>query len=111
VGEDFLPIDHFKDSTGPCPEVPGESKNESAFDIECHPVPGFLRVTAEAQRIALFHYATRSWEDFLLRMERGGGHTGGAGKHKERFFFDVQKCAPPRGRPSYWGGQSCLLKG
>lgn len=41
----------------------------------CMPMPtaSLPRSKASVERIALFHYTTRSWEDFEMKMERAGG--------------------------------------
>jgi hypothetical protein len=89
VGENFKPIPHLKEAIKECPE---EGHNESAFDVECHNIPGPTRRTKKVQRIALFHYVTRSWEDFEAKMARGGGNRKNNSKTKS-FFDEVQKYA------------------
>lgn len=52
-----------------------------------HKVPG----GATVQKLALFHYITRSKEDFLRKASRGGGNTS---RPKTGAFFDkVVRCA------------------
>jgi hypothetical protein len=97
VGENFDPIEFDKPAPQDCSE-----QGDGVFDPfqrECLPTPGHLRNAAELKRIALFHYATRSWEDFLLKMERGDGVVGKKLGKKEDFFWFVNGCAPVLGCP------------
>lgn len=44
-------------------------------------------------KIALHHYTTRSWEDFQVKMRRGGGTLK---KPKTKaYFLAMQECALP----------------
>ena len=61
-------------------------------NLECRPLPHVQKRPASVDHIALFHYITRSKEDFERKVARGGG----GGKHRNWGHFNrVQKCVPP----------------
>lgn len=60
---------------------------------ECLPVPGSTAEWPSVERVALFHYVTRSEEDFARKMERGGGQN--AEPKPWSYFHDIAKCAVP----------------
>lgn len=62
---------------------------------QCLPVPASKGAEAnpELKRLALFHYATKSREDFELKMKRGGGNSSGNAKGPD-FFELVMECVP-----------------
>ena len=61
-------------------------------DPNCRPVPEiYIEDGGTADDIALFHYLTKSKEDFEVKMVRGGG----GGTHREwRHFEKIDACAP-----------------
>jgi hypothetical protein len=82
VGEDLDPIPF----AGPAPqECSEDSNNEAGFQKDCHPQPGPIRKATELKRVALFHYVTKSWEDYQKKMVRGDGNRQGQGKTQDLF--------------------------
>lgn len=67
VAENFQRVEH----------VWGEKCRESGCvedcKEDCRALPGYTVPLNEVKRVALFHYVTRSWEDFEMKMTRGGG--------------------------------------
>ena len=63
----------------------------SAAALECRPVPGINLLPGSAKDIALFHYITKSRQDFDEKMDRGGG--GGTHRTLDQ-FKKMQSCAP-----------------
>lgn len=58
-------------------------------ELDCRPVPHVQKRPASADSIAVFHYITKSREDFELKSARGGG----GGSHRTWEHFNrVQKC-------------------
>lgn len=58
----------------------------------CRRDAGFLRSTASVAKVALFHYATKSEQDFAVKMQRGSAIEG---KGKPWSFFHLMaKCGP-----------------
>jgi hypothetical protein len=52
---------------------------------------GFMKRSAHIQRVALFHYTTKSREDFAHKVARGAN---GPRVKDWTFFASMQKCAP-----------------
>jgi hypothetical protein len=94
VYEDYRPV---QDAWWPTPEALsrrmttlgcGRSKDRNL----CFPVPGFLRKDVrQVERIALFHYLTRSREDYANKMSRGGNSAWF--KRKAALFDATARCA------------------
>ena len=63
----------------------------------CEPIPRASTRMNQAtwDRIVVFHYTTRSLEDFELKQKRAGGQNK-AGKPIEQFYFWAE-CAPTTG--------------
>ena len=60
------------------------------LNLDCRPLPHVQKRPASVDHIALFHYITRSKEDFERKVARGGG----GGKHRNWGHFNrVQKYA------------------
>lgn len=57
----------------------------------CDNPPGFNARTHPIKKIALFHYITRSREDFAIKRTRGGGTTR---VRTWEEFEEFDKCAP-----------------
>ena len=57
---------------------------------ECRPVPGSEGEVPVATRVALFHYVTRSEEDFRRKQARGGGQNRDA--KPWTYFEAISKC-------------------
>lgn len=57
----------------------------------CHRDAGFQRSSASVTRVALFHYATKSEQDFVVKVQRGSAMKK-TGKPWS-FFHQVQRCA------------------
>lgn len=80
-------------------------------NLDCRPLPHMQKRPASVDHIALFHYITRSREDFERKVERGGG----GGKHRNWGHFNrVQKCAPPADEHSrvpllWWKHRSSIV--
>ena len=68
---------------------------DPASDLDCRPVPDVqIAGGASAHDIAIFHYLTKSKEDFEAKMERGGG----GNTHRKWSHFQIaQRCAPASG--------------
>ena len=56
---------------------------------QCLPVPGSIVDAGkpEPKRLALFHYATKSRQDFDVKMKRGGGNS--RGNARQPWFFEA----------------------
>lgn len=52
----------------------GLPDDEVSGTAHCRPFPGHEFDLKELKRIALFHYVTKSWEDFQAKIERGKDH-------------------------------------
>jgi hypothetical protein len=52
---------------------------------------GFMKRSAHIERVALFHYTTKSREDFAHKVARGAN---GPRVKDWTFFASMQKCAP-----------------
>ena len=63
---------------------------EPKHEVDCRPVPAVQKRPATVDNIAVFHYITKSREDFERKSLRGGG--GGSHRTWEH-FNKVQKCA------------------
>jgi hypothetical protein len=59
--------------------------------LRCHYEAGFEMLPARIERVALFHFVTRSRVDFAAKMARGAG-SGGRPK-AWNFFIGVARCA------------------
>jgi hypothetical protein len=62
------------------------------FDKCCSWMPGALNRSPTVERIALFHYATKSWEDFSSKMKRGSGMSKST--KTLSYFQQLEQCAP-----------------
>ena len=51
-----------------------------------------LNSGGSAERIALYHYVTKSRQDFAAKTKRGSGMSGAT--KREDYFQSVQQCAP-----------------
>jgi hypothetical protein len=61
------------------------------FDECCSTMPGAMNRKPSVHRVALYHYATKSWEDFAAKMKRGSGMSRSA---KTKAYFDnLAECA------------------
>jgi hypothetical protein len=81
VNEQRYALGHY---SPPCQERPGH---------ECHFYPRALMPSslASVERVALFHYCTRSLEDFRIKSARAGGNNP---KGKPLSFFQaMEQCA------------------
>jgi hypothetical protein len=58
---------------------------------ECLPVPGSRYKQPSTDRVALFHYVTRSREDFAYKQQRGGGQNKDAKPWS--YFEHIKECA------------------
>jgi hypothetical protein len=69
VNERFVPMPHFVQEE--C--IKG---HPDSFSEVCRPYPGWAlsKDKASVDRIALFHYTTRSLEDFHIKQARAGGN-------------------------------------
>lgn len=56
----------------------------------CYLRPQAAPGRATAERVALFHYAIKSEEDFALKMERGGGQQGR--KKTKDYALEINGC-------------------
>ena len=88
------PLPHLK-SMACLKEAPEEvgGRRAAAGDPappRCYPDAGFQTSDATVSKIALFHYVTRSRQDFEVKSRRGGGN----GNPKTWSFFDAtERCA------------------
>lgn len=84
VAEDFEPI---------APRLPDQPRCDLPDDevtgaAACRFSPGAENERFnELKRIALFHYVTKSWEDFEVKMVRGDGNSGAKDKKKPAQYY------------------------
>jgi hypothetical protein len=64
--------------------------------VTCRYSPGAENLRLKnLKRIGLFHYITKSWQDFEVKMVRGDGNSADADKKKTApYFLDMQECVP-----------------
>jgi hypothetical protein len=76
---------------GPPPACTDGSIAHPEQDVFCRPVPHADK-TPTADMIAVYHYVTRSRQDFELKHKKGGGD----GMVRSWDYFNkVQRCASP----------------
>lgn len=80
VVENFDKVEHVYGAE--CEQTPGceTADHERPCRTDCNPMPGFKYPAQDVERIALFHYVTRSWEDYERKMDRGSASVNGVRK-------------------------------
>jgi hypothetical protein len=88
VAENYEPIPPEDDS--PRCDMPDDGLTGVT---QCLDRPGAKISLKHLKRIALFHYATKSWQDFETKMVRGDWNSGEQAKKKDPYFyFTVEQC-------------------
>ena len=73
---------------------PGISDENCPEDTrKCFRSPGAISVPATADQIAIYHFATKSLEDFANKMARGSSMSRRTRK-KMSYFAEVARCVP-----------------
>ena len=78
----------------PCADAAALPKPQQPrwFSSCCYSMPAASYSNPTVDRVALFHYATKSWEDFEVKMARGSGMST---QDKDSSYFDaIKRCAP-----------------
>ena len=68
-----------------------KQKQPDWFDRCCYSMAAAASGGATVDRVALFHYATKSWQDFEVKMARGSGM--GDQDKDSSYFDDIKRCA------------------
>jgi hypothetical protein len=90
VAEDFEPVP-VRQVDGIRCDLPDDDVTGAA---KCRYSPGAeYKNLKDPQKIALFHYITKSWQDFEVKMVRGDGNSPLA-QHKKTapYFLGIQEC-------------------
>ena len=65
-------------------------KPTSHFEKCCYSMPAATSQAASVERVALYHFATKSWQDFSVKMQRGSGMSKSA--KTAEYFNDLARC-------------------
>ena len=75
-----------------CVKEQGWSVHSQEYHDCCYEMPGAASKESSVESVALFHFATKSWEDFDAKMKRGSGMSK---SKKTRDYFDrIAECVP-----------------
>jgi hypothetical protein len=91
VTENFQPIAPYEADGVRC-DLPDDEVTGAA---QCRYSPGAEYIGEQPKQIALFHYVTKSWEDFEVKMVRGDGNSDDPSKAKSApYFLSIQSYEP-----------------
>ena len=112
IGEEWRvspPCRNTSFTVAQCKSEAALDERSERFDECCFVMPGALNRQPSVERVAVFHYATKSWQDFAAKMKRGSGMSRSA--KKEDYFTSLAKCASSSSAVElWWLRKRCLLQ-